>query len=194
MKNYRKGSTKNRQWRSRLRKWLPSSERVKKNKFVNWLGPTINHSRLWQLNRHGVALGLAIGLFFGFLIPFLQIPFAAFVAVWLRANLLVTVVSTLISNPFTYAPIYFFAYQVGSLLIGDTQVVAAQNTGYGDNIPDNLDTNFYAVLAHFFSLGKPLFLGLGTLAVVAGAVAYVGVLLIWRLIILVEWNHRKARR
>ena len=35
MKNYRKGSTKNRQWRSRLRKWLPSSERVKKNKFVN---------------------------------------------------------------------------------------------------------------------------------------------------------------
>ena len=194
MKNYRKGSTKNMHWRSRLRKWLPSSERIKKNKFVNWLGPTTNHPRLWQLNRHGVALGLAIGLFFGFLIPFFQIPFAAFVAVWLRANLLVTVVSTLISNPFTYAPIYFFAYQVGSLLIGETQVVDAQNTGHGDNLPDNLDTDFYAVVVHFFSLGKPLFVGLGTLAVVAGAVAYVGVLLIWRLIILIEWNHRRAKR
>ena len=124
----------------------------------------------------------------------MQIPVAAFVAVWLRANLLVTVFSTLISNPFTYAPIYFFAYQLGSLLIGDAQVVVAQNTSYGDNLVDQVDSGFHAVFLHFFSLGKPLFLGLGTLAVVAGAVAYVGVLLIWRLMILIEWNNRRARR
>ena len=84
---------------------------------------------------------------------FFQIPFAAFVAVWLRANLLVTVVSTLISNPFICSDL-FFAYQVGSLLIGETQVVDAQNTGHEDNLPDNLDTDFYAVVVHFFHLAS----------------------------------------
>ena len=46
------------------------------------------------------------------------------------------------------------------LLIGETQVVEAQNTGHGIIYQTNLDTDFYAVVVHFFSLGKPLFMGL----------------------------------
>ena len=106
-------------WRGRLRKWLPSADDVRKNRFVAWVGPAIYHPRLWHINRHGIAAGLAIGIFFGVLIPFLQIPIVALVAVWLRANMLAAVGSTLITNPITFRPIYFFSYQLGALLTGN---------------------------------------------------------------------------
>ena len=43
---------------------------------------------------------------------------AAVASLFWRANLWIAAVSTLISNPFTYAPIYYFAYQLGAALLG----------------------------------------------------------------------------
>lgn len=40
------------------RGWLPHAETVRANRWVGWLGPALNHPRLWHINRHGVALGL----------------------------------------------------------------------------------------------------------------------------------------
>ena len=62
-------------WRTKLKRFLPSAETVRNNKWVGWIGPALYHPRLWQLNRKGVAMGVAIGVFFGFLVPLLQIPF-----------------------------------------------------------------------------------------------------------------------
>ncbi len=178
-------------WRSRLRSWLPTSDVVKKNKFVSWIGPAIYHPRLWQLNRQGVALGLSIGLFFGFLVPVFQIPFAAVFAVWLRANILVAVCSTLVSNPFTYAPIWFFAYRLGLLVSGgnpaDDAVVGVKPT------PEQM-SYFHELFNRFFSMGKPLVFGLSALAITAGAVGYAGVLILWRSVVLVEWHRRRFRQ
>ena len=178
-------------WRSRLRSWLPASDIVKKNKFVGWIGPAIYHPRLWHLNRQGVALGLSIGLFFGFLVPVFQIPFAAMFAVWLRANILVAVCSTLVSNPFTYAPIWFFAYRLGLLMSGgnpaDDAVLGIEGTQ--EQMP-----YFYGLFNRFFSMGKPLVFGLSALAITAGAVGYAGVLILWRSVVLVEWHRRRFRK
>ena len=101
-------------WRSKLRRFLPSTETVRNNKWVGWIGPALYHPRLWQLNRKGVATGVAIGIFFGFLVPLLQIPFAAIFAVWFRGHLVAAVVSTMITNPLTFAPIYLLANEIGS--------------------------------------------------------------------------------
>jgi uncharacterized protein (DUF2062 family) len=103
---------------------MPTAETVRKSRWVGWIGPALHHPRLWHLNRRGVALGMAIGVFFGFLIPVAQIPVAAVVAVWLRGNVVAAVGSTLITNPFTFAPIYLLAYRLGSAIIGQGDVPA----------------------------------------------------------------------
>ena len=183
---------KGRSWRSRLRRWLPSADLVRGNRFVGWLGPAIHHPRLWHLNRHGVALGFAIGLFFGLLIPLAQIPVAAAFAVWLRANLLVAVGSTLITNPFTFAPIYFFAYRIGSMMTGHVPSPSSEMAiGQAAHEASALALT---ALERFLSVGKPLLLGLSVLAVSSAIVGYFLVLGVWRIVVSAEWRSRRARR
>ena len=82
------------------------------------MGPTLLHPQLWHLSRRGVALGVGLGIFFGFLIPLAQIPVAAVSATLLRANVPTAIASTLVTNPVTFAPIYVIAYKLGNKLLG----------------------------------------------------------------------------
>ena len=74
--------------KSKFKKWLPDPESVRANRWLRCMGPVLNQPRLWHFSRKGIALGLALGIFFGLLIPVAQTPFAATMAVVLRANLL----------------------------------------------------------------------------------------------------------
>ena len=85
------------QARLRLKARLPTPDSLQGNRWLSWLGPSLYHPRLWHMSRRGLALGMAIGIFFGFLIPIAQIPFSAATAVALRANLPVAMVSTLVA-------------------------------------------------------------------------------------------------
>src|SRR3990172_7236576 len=102
-----------------LRRLLPSRDALRANRSLRWLGPLLDRAWLWQFSRRRVAAGVGIGVFFGFMIPVLQIPFAAMFALILRANLPAAAVSTLVSNPLTYAPIVVAAYRVGKALLGE---------------------------------------------------------------------------
>jgi uncharacterized protein len=155
---------------ARFRSHLPTREKIINNRWLKWLGPRILHPQLWHFSRRGVAIGVALGIFFGLLIPIAQIPFAAGSAVLLRANVPVAIGSTLVTNPVTFAPIYFAAYKLGSWLTRTpdtyTQVDAART-----------DEN---VLQHLAEMGKPLIIGLAILASLMGLFAYVTITLIWR--------------
>jgi uncharacterized protein (DUF2062 family) len=183
------------------RRWVPDPKQVIHHPWLAWLGPRLTHPRLWHINRRGIAMALSIGLFFGLLIPVAQIPLAGIAAVLLRANLPVAVCSTLITNPVTFAPIYIFAYRLGSLLLGDPALpeplpavpVSGELKELTDlNIPD---PGLFAWLAGWwdsvFSAGKPLVVGLVTMATFAGMTAYVTVLWLWRV---KTWWVRRQRR
>ena len=103
-----------------IKRWTPSADSVSSNRSLRWLGPLLNRPWLWQLNRRSVSIGVAIGVFFVFLIPVLQALFSAVFALVFRANLPVAIVSTLVSNPFTYAPIGILAYELGSAVLGES--------------------------------------------------------------------------
>ncbi|MGI9297180.1 MAG: DUF2062 domain-containing protein [Gammaproteobacteria bacterium] len=77
------------------------------------------HADMLRITRDGLCRGLAIGMFWGFApMPFQMIPAAFFC--WLaRANLPAAILCVWISNPFTYAPIFFAEYQIGVLLSGE---------------------------------------------------------------------------
>ena len=67
-------------------------------------------------NAKGVALGVFSGCFpfFGF-----QTLLGLFLAKLARGNILLAAVGTWISNPFTYLPLYYFNYKVGSILLNN---------------------------------------------------------------------------
>ena len=64
------------------------------------------------------AVGLGLGIFSG-CFPFfgLQTLMGIFLSKIFKGNNLLAALGTWISNPFTYVPLYFFNYKVGSLLL-----------------------------------------------------------------------------
>ncbi len=175
-----------------LRRWLPSPESVQDHRSLRWLGPLLRRPWLWQVNRRGVAAGAAIGVFFGFMIPVLQIAFSAVFALILRANLPVAVVSTLVSNPFTYAPIAVLAYRTGAAVLGervDEAQAAALEAGIDE--PQNGERTWFE---RFASIGKPVVIGLSIFAVIGGLAAWLLVHLLWSLATRVRVRRRRAQR
>ena len=81
---------------------------------------------LWLWRQEGTpgqrARGLAAGVFCG-CYPFfgLQIFLSVGVASVVRGNHLLAAAGTLVSNPFTYLPLYWFNYLVGCRLLGPGQ-------------------------------------------------------------------------
>ena len=83
----------------------------------------------WLWNQEGSpsqrALGFGIGIFSGCFPLFgLQTLMGVFLAKIFKSNTIFAAVGTWISNPFTYVPLYYFNYKVGSLLLNiDNSIV-----------------------------------------------------------------------
>lgn len=82
-------------WASRF---VVSREAVLSNRWISPFAHRLVHPSLWHLNRRSVARGVALGLFAGFLIPIGQIAVAAFLAVTVRANVVVAATATFVTN------------------------------------------------------------------------------------------------
>ncbi|WP_348755932.1 DUF2062 domain-containing protein [uncultured Aquincola sp.] len=162
-------------------RWIPSREDLLQSR---WLSPVAHHlqdDRLWHLERGCVARAVAIGLFFGLLLPFAQFFAAALFAVWLRAHLGVAAGATFITNPLTFAPLYWLAHRIGQGVLGDGDDEAAA---------DAVSRHVEAAAAHQGWLsaawdtvqdaGAPLIVGLAVMAVVAAIVGFLAVWLLWR--------------
>ena len=82
-------------------------------KFISWL---------W--NQEGSlsqrALGLGVGIFSG-CFPFFgfQTLMGVFFAKIAKGNIVLAAIGTWISNPFTYIPLYYFNYKVGSIFLNN---------------------------------------------------------------------------
>lgn len=136
-----------------------------------------------------MALGAGIGVFFGFMIPVAQILASALFALLLRANLPVAAVATLVSNPFTYGPIFVLAYRTGAVLLGETPD-AAREAALQSEVEAVTKADPRTWSERLGAIGKPLLLGLAIFAVVGGAATWVAVNLIW----LLATRLRRARR
>ncbi len=156
---------------------------------MRWLGPLLDRPGLWRFNRRSVALGAALGVFFGFLVPVAQILFSALFALALRANLPVAAVSTLVSNPLTYAPIFLLAHRTGSALLGERTDGAREAAVAREALQSRADPQTWGERLH--AVGKPLALGLAVFAVVGGIVTWVAVNALW---LLAAGLRRRRRR
>ena len=82
----------------------------------------------WLWNQEGSpsqrALGFGVGIFSG-CFPFfgLQTLMGVYLAKICKGNSILAAVGTWISNPFTYVPLYYFNYRVGSLLLNTDKAI-----------------------------------------------------------------------
>lgn len=181
--------------KKRLKAWLPSSDSIRNNRWLRWMGPTLHHPRLWHFSRKGIAMGLALGIFFGLLIPVAQIPASATVAVLLRANLPMAVASTLVTNPVTFGPVYYGAYRLGKWVLGEADVSekkAVKILEKAEAVPvatEGWSERIRAWLTYLGTVGKPLVVGLAILATACGLTVYYVTSAIW--VLKTRWTRNR---
>jgi len=151
-----------------VRRWLPDPASLRTHRALRWLGPLLDRPWLWHVNRSSISKGLAIGMFFGLLLPLGQGLVAGVAAIGLRANLPAAVLATFISNPLTTPAILLAAYHAGLAVLSEPSALPAlaENTGWIEKIG---------------AMGEPLLVGLALLAVAGAVLTYFGVQLAWRI-------------
>jgi uncharacterized protein (DUF2062 family) len=178
---------------------LPSAHALRENRFLKPFSHHLHHHFLWQFNRRGVAGGVAVGLFFGLLVPFAQIFLAAVAAIVFRVNLPVAAASTLVSNPLTFPGIYYIAYKLGEFLTQRRQPVP--ESVIESDIQEAIVVQqgdatgwFPHLLIWFESVGLPVTVGLSLLAIVAALAGYFAVSAAWKLRTRLRWHGRAKGR
>lgn len=99
-----------------VKRFLPDRSRIE-GEMPRWIGKVLLSPQLWHLNRHSVSRGLAIGSFWAWMPVPQSIP-AAFMAIYLRGNVLLAIATTWLSNPFTLVPWILVCYKIGRFVTG----------------------------------------------------------------------------
>lgn len=124
-------------------------------------------------------MAFAVGLTLMWLPLPLQTFLAALTALQVRANVPLSAALVWITNPITIPPMYFAAYQLGLLILG--QSAPEMDTWHWDNLDEILRT-----------LWKPLFLGCGVMAAISAVVGYFAVNALWRFSVLRKRQRGRA--
>lgn len=161
---------------------LPHASQVKSHPKLQFFGELLHDPNLWHLNRRSLAGGTAIGLFVAF-VPFPgQMLFAAALAIWLRVNLPLSVSLVWVTNPVTIAPAFYFAYKLGTVLLGMPTEQIGMSLSY---------EWLFNTLGHIW---QPLLLGCLVLALFCALIGYLLIHLLWRIQVSRLWQNRREKR
>ena len=170
-----------------MRNWFkrisPDREALLANRWLKPVAHRLAHPDIWHFNRRNVARGVALGLFVGLLVPLGQIVVAALLAASARGNLLVASVSTLVTNPFTFPPIYYAAWRTGSFLLAPWREGAGGQAMAGPAADGSM-------LATLGSASLPTIAGLLLFATVSAMLGFALVHLAWRFALWRQWRRR----
>jgi uncharacterized protein len=178
----------------RLKRLLPTPEALRRKRWLRWLGPALHHPRLWHMSRRGMALGMALGVFFGLLVPIAQIPLAAGAAIVMRANVPAAVASTLVTNPVTFGPVYYAAWRLGNGILDHPVGEGEARLLHTSEPATTPDEGWFSTLTRgVLGVGAPLMLGLATLAIAAGGATYALVSWLWYVKVVLSRKRRQRR-
>jgi uncharacterized protein (DUF2062 family) len=126
---------------------------------------------------HKIALGLALGIFVGFLpIMGIQMVVVSLIALPLRANLKGALVGVWMSNPLTFIPLYYGNYLFGRMFLSTRAVGWKEFAGTITHASDWSWTTIRSSLANLVDMGSdillPLWVGSAILAVLFSIPVY----------------------
>src|SRR5688572_3632838 len=95
-----------------FRKIVPSEQTMRQTRSLRVFGNTLLNRRLWHLNRHSTAWGVASGLFWAWIPLPIQTIAAVGMAIAGRGNIALAMAFTWVSNPLTLIPCFLLSYTV----------------------------------------------------------------------------------
>ncbi len=141
----------------------------------------LHQPNLFYINRRSVSRAIAIGVGVGVLPIYGHMPMAAVLAIRYRANLIISVISVWVSNPFTLPFIVLAEYWLGALILGmEVDLVVLKYSG--EQWRDLLT-----------GIWKPLVVGSLVLSLITAAASHAIVSLIWRAEVSLRWRARNRR-
>ena len=150
-----------------------------------WLAPfgdLIHDPNLWVIRRRNVVPAFALGLFVAYL-PFPgHMLTAALIALALRVNIPVAVLSTWVSNPLTMGPMFYLAFSVGQYLLGQ------------EPRDFEFEMSFAWLFERFGYIWQPLILGSVLLGAILALIGFVALDLLWRASISDYLARRRQRK
>ncbi len=162
--------------------YLPSKKTIHDNRYLKPFRHLLFAPNLWHLNRRSVASAVSIGLF----VCFMPVPghmiIASFMAIIVQANLPLSIGLVWINNPFTIAPMFIFAYELGAHLL---------------HIPPekfHLEMSTHWLAHEFVHYYDPLLLGCMICGSVLALFGNVLVRLYWRYRLVAAWKRRAFKR
>lgn len=165
-----------------IRRYMPDTHVIRNHKHLRVFGTLLHDANLWHLNRHSVSTAFAIGLFMACMpIPFQMLP-TALLAIWLRANLPISIALVWVSNPVTMPPLFYFCYKLGTWILQTPPKPFAFEFTLAW---------FRDQVAHDW---QPFLVGCVIVGLCLGTLGYFSMRLFWRWHVVRAWQVRKDRR
>ena len=162
-----------------IKKFLPHPIIIAENRLIKLLGPRLQDPSLWHINRKSFSGAIAVGVFFAFMPVPIQMLLAAIAAIIFRFNILVAVSTVWISNPLTFAPIFYFCYRIGAAIL-DIHI---------DSFSFELSLGW--LMTELLDIWQPFLLGCLVVGAVCAIFSYLLMQFLWRYHI---WTRIKIRR
>ena len=162
-----------------LLKYLPTADKMRRHSSLQPIAHLLEHSQLWHVNRRSVSTAVFIGLFCAFLPVPSQMLLAALAAIWIKANLPISVLLVWVSNPLTMGPMFYFAYKLGAWLLGVEPSI------------DGFAWSFTWFLDNAARIGYPFLLGCLVCSWVTAVSGFVLARLVWRTRTIRRWRNRR---
>lgn len=163
-----------------IRKLTPRPDQIRNHWYLRPFGGRIRDPGLWSLQRRGITGAFGAGLAICFVPLPIHLLLAGFVAVVARLNVPVIVATSLIVNPLTIVPIYYFAYRVGAMLLGTTPQ------------PFRFELSWSWLQHGLGPLWKPFLMGCAVSALVVGVVGWALLELFWRYSVRKRYRTRRV--
>lgn len=144
--------------------------------YLRPFAPLLRHPMYFAVNRRSVSGALAIGAFISMLPLPGHTPLAVLCALLLGVNLGVAALAAWLNTPLTMAPVFYFEYRFGALLLG---------------LPPRewpVEMSFGWMQAQLGLSWRPLLLGGLITATITALLIYLGSNLLWR------WSAARRRR
>jgi uncharacterized protein (DUF2062 family) len=168
-----------------VKKWLkrvtPNREKIHGHKHLRVFGSLLHDPNLWHLNRRSVSGAVALGLFVMYLPPVGQMVIAAAAAIALRVNLPISLAMVWITNPITMPPMYYFAYRLGTWILGKDPHISA------------FEMKFWLDWHNWVDILIPLTVGSLVCGIAGAAFGYFAVQALWRWNLMRQIRKRKER-
>ena len=168
--------------RNTIKRYMPTPARLRKIKVLQILGEWIYDPNLWHINRHSTSLAFFVGLFVAFMPVPSQMVLASLMAIWLRCNLPLSVGLCWVTNPVTMGPIFWFAYKLGALVLGEPPQA------------EQFEVSLEWLANGLLLIWQPLLLGCLIAGFFFGSLGYVVIQGLWRWSVVQRWEARSLRR